>query len=757
MRQDNEVLILKMLKSSTVRNHLEHPMWDLMMKNIYTLNASSLAKQNFQLRVVYKDDATGIDNSNIIEGGPQIKDTPYVKLLGLDKLNFAGDPQPDGNFDYVEDITVDSKNGRIIFPVLEPFGSSLAEKFKSEPGLIDKYIFSDLYKKTLTDAQQLATKNKFFLKGSFQSGVGGDINLPFGVEPKSVTVSAGGQLLSPGSDFIVEGQSGKVKIMNEGVFNSGRELKVCYEKPDLFTNQVRSLLGTRLDYNLGQDIHLGATVQRMSETPPAFLRRVAIGNEPVNNTLLGFDVSLLKKSNGLTRMLDALPFVSTKETSVIDFQGEAAKLLPNVSERVQGNAFIDDFESARVVYSMSSQPTMWKPGAVPVDFAAGTNPRDLASNFRRAKISAYTVDASLYGQGGFALDVPGLDAAEINAYAYERVVTPRGLFPNKDFANNITNLPIGVLDVAYFPSERGIYNLNPNLSTDGLLLNPKSNFGSITRAILNDTDFDNANVEQIEFWLMNPFVEGEVGKVRDGIFNKNNTKGGKLVFHLGDVSEDFVPDGYSNFENGIPSGEKIIDPIRGNVEKTNYGIAPKRQFVINAFDNQGGRAQQDVGLDGLPNVSTEASNLSETTYFSNFLNQTRTKVTNSAALAAIQKDPAGDDFVHYLSGEFNTTPSIIQRYKQYMGLENNSPNTDNPTNSIITEANSMMPDREDLNNDNTINEVESYFEYEVDLKKGMQVGQNFIVDKINEGGVDWFLFRIPIKDKSKYKDRKSVV
>jgi cell surface protein SprA len=265
MRQDNEVLILKMLKSSTVRNHLEHPMWDLMMKNIYTLNTTALSKQNFQLRVVYKDDATGIDNSNVIEGGPQIKDMPYVKLLGLDKLNFAGDPQPDGNFDYVEDITIDSKNGRIIFPVLEPFGSSLAEKFKSDPGLLDKYIFSDLYKKTQTDAQQLATKNKFFLKGSFQSGVGGDINLPFGVEPKSVTVSAGGQLLSPGSDFIVEGQSGKVKIMNEGVFNSGRELKVCYEKPDLFTNQVRSLLGTRLDYNLGQDIHLGATVQRMSE------------------------------------------------------------------------------------------------------------------------------------------------------------------------------------------------------------------------------------------------------------------------------------------------------------------------------------------------------------------------------------------------------------------------------------------------------------------------------------------------------------
>ena len=86
-----------------------------------------------------------------------------------------------------------------------------------------------------------------------------------------------------------------------------------------------------------------------------------------------------------------------------------------------------------------------------------------------------------------------------------------------------------------------------------------------------------------------------------------------------------------------------------------------------------------------------------------------------------------------------------------MGLENNSPTTDNPTNSTITEASSMMPDREDLNNDNTVNEVESYFQYQIDLKPGqLQVGQGFVVDKVNEGGVDWYLFRVSIKDKRNY-------
>ncbi|MFM6948832.1 MAG: cell surface protein SprA, partial [Aquirufa sp.] len=750
-RQDDEILVLKMLKSSTIRNHLDHPMWDLMMKNIYSLNTTSLSKQNFQFKIVYKDDATGIDNSNIIEGVK--KNIPYVSALGLDKLNFAGDPQPDGNFDFVEDVTVDPKNGKIIFPVLEPFGKTLKQNIFTTPDLQSKYIFEELYTKTQSDAVQLASKNKFFLKGSYQAGSGGDISLPFGVDPKSVTVTAGGQSLSLGTDFIIEGQSGRVRIVNESIFSSGRELKVCYEKPDIFSNQVRTLLGTRLDYNLSPDVHLGATVQSMSETPPAFFRRVAIGNEPVNNTLIGLDAAFTKKSNGITRFLDKLPLISTKESSAIDFQGEVAKLFPNVNDRVQGNAFIDDFEAARVIYNMSSQATLWKPGATPHSMLNGIPSIKLESNYKRAKISAYTVDASIYGQGNFAFSVPGLDPNEVNSYAYERVVTPKGLFPNKDFANNITNLPIGVLDVAYFPSERGLYNFNPNLNTLGLFDKPEENFGAITRAITSDTDFDNSNVEQLEFWLMDPFIDKtKGGTIRDGIINGSNTTGGVLKFHLGDVSEDFIPDGFSNFENGIPASEKITDGSKKNVESTVWGIAPKRQFVINAFDNQGGRSVQDIGLDGLPNKTTDGTLLSEESYFKDYLSSVSGKVTNSNALQAIKNDPAGDDFVYYLNEKFNSTGSVIERYKNFMGLENNSPTTDNPTNSNFTQANSITPDREDLNNDNTINEVESYFEYEIPLKpKDLAIGKGFVVDKINEGGVDWYLMRIPIKDAKNYK------
>jgi len=756
-KKDDEVILLKMLKSSTIRNQLNgstrNDMWDLMMKNIYSLNTNAISKQGFQLRIVYKDDKSGIDNTNIIEGKKRLngneedyQNKPWVDALGFDKLNFAGDPQKDGNYDFVEDITIDSKNGKIIFPVLEPFASTYLDKMVDAT----KYGFDELYRKTMTDAAQVTTRNKFYIKGSYQSGVGGDISLPFGVDPKSVTVTAGGQSLSQGSDFMVDA-SGKVKILNESVFNSGREIRVCYERPDLFSNQIRTLLGTRLDYFISKNTRIGATVQNMSETPPAFFRRVAIGNEPVNNTLLGFDASFTRKSNGLTYLLDKLPFVSTKEASFIDFQGEYAKLIPNVNNRVQGNAFIDDFEATRVIYNFNSQPTMWKPGSIPEDILTkkGKRRSDIESNFNRAKISAYTVDASIYGQGSFGLNVAGLE--DVGKYAYERSVSPRGLFPGKDFANNITGLPLGVMDVAYFPRERGIYNYNPQVKVSGnavlLNTNPKDNFGVITRSIGSDTDFENSNVETLEFWLMDPFLENEV--IRDGIFNNKagSSSGGKLTFHLGDVSEDFIPDNYSNFENGIPANESLLKDV--NYYETKWGIAPKRQFVINAFDNAG-RAKQDVGLDGLPNSSDEASTPSESTFFqNNFI----TKITDPQAQALVKQDPSADDYEFYLDEKFSTQKaSIIQRYKNYMGLERNSPNTDNPSASTTTQANTIQPDREDLNNDNTINEVENYFTYEIDLKKNEIQNNKYVVDKVTEGNATWYLFRVPLReayDKSK--------
>ena len=745
-RRDDEMLVLKLLKSATLRNNTAHPMWDLMMKNVYSLNTTQLGRQNFQLRIIYKDDQTGIDNPNLQEGR-RLQNQPLLRVMGLDKLNPLNDPQPDGNFDFVEDVTVDSRFGRIMFPVLEPFGRSLAKKFDpDEEALRNKYVFNELYRTTQIDAQQITEKNKFFLKGAYQGAAGGaTVQLPYGVSEKSVTVRAGGIQLQPGTDFVVEAQAGQLRITNESVTNSGRDIEVCYEQPDLFQNQIRRLIGLRLDYVVSRDMKVGVTAMNMRETPPGFLTRSALGNEPVNNSIIGADLSFRKESRLLTKIIDALPLLQTKEMSSVQFQGEVAQSFAGLHPQVQGRSFIDDFESARTQFDLTRQPQRWRLGATPQQFPQGALANPLEYGYNRARISAYTIDNTFSPQASFGLAQrpPNISDEDLNNF-YERLFAPQDIFTGR--ALSIINLPESVLDIAYFPSERGMYNYNPDLTADGRLKNPRKNFGAITRPIASDVDFDNANVENLEFWIMDPFKTGPNGVIRDGSANPtNNRTGGKLIFNLGEISEDVVKNGRYDFENGLPTAPKI--PGQGqdaNVAQSAWGYATRSQFIINAFSNEpGARAKQDVGLDGLSNA--EERDFFKDTYLNRLTGLT------TAARQQIEADPSGDDFAFYFSAKADSAnEKIVQRYKKYMGMENNTPEFD--ANTAITPAATNQPDIEDLNIDNTINDQEAYYEYEIPLKpEGFTVGKNYVVDKVtapNRAGetVDWYQFRIPVRE-----------
>ena len=746
-RLPDEVLVLKLLKSATLRNNLQLPMWNLMMKNIYSLNTGQITSQGFQLRIVYKDDLTGIDNPNLQEGR-RLQNKPLVQVFNMDRLNQQLDAQPDGNFDFVENITVDSRYGKIIFPVLEPFGEYLNRQFDpDEEGLKAKYVFSELYRTTLADAQQLADRNKFFLRGAFQSGNGAEVQLPFGVNEQSVTVTAGGVPLSPGTDYVLEAQTGRLRIINESVTNSGREIRISYEQPDLFQNQIRTLIGTRLDYALSSDVSLGLTAMHMKETPAGFLTRVAIGNEPVNNTILGLSANIRKNSPGLTRLLDALPMVQTKEMSTVQFNGEVAQLFPGTNPRAKNDSYLDDFEAARTIFDLTRQPVRWRLGATPQQFPQGSFQSPLEYAYSRARVSVYSVDPSIYADGGQGI-TSNVNLDDVKRNVYERYFLPQELFPGR--SARVVQLPESILDVSYFPAERGMYNYNPNLNGDGSLPNPKRNFGAVTRAIASDIDFDNANIENVTFWLMDPFVGGAAGLVRgnpDDTKNRNNTTGGKLVFNLGDISEDVIKDGRYEFENGFPANgdtTKSLDARNGGTEATPWGQAPRQQFVTNAFQS-GGRENQDIGLEGLRNDAEQRR-------FGPYLNSLRSRVTDSNVLADIEQDPSGDDFRFYLGDEADRQKYIVARYKRYMGMENNSPENTS-TNAFLTPASSTLPDIEDLNIDNTVNDNEAYYEYEVDLRPGkLEVGQKYIIDKVVvpveglPGGVTWYQFRIPIRE-----------
>ncbi len=782
---EDKVIYMKMLKSSTIRNNLNHPMWDLMMKNVYSLNMSGIARDGFQLRVVYKDDKTGIDNPNLQEG-LNTKDKPLVRLFGLDKLNQQLDPQPDGNFDFVEGTTIDSRFGKVIFPVLEPFGKSLEKYFVtgSENELIDKYVFYDLYDKTQADAAQQTRKTKFFLRvnatgsgagggfggngavGGLENGVnplsgnpmagmsngitggGFPVTLPFGVDASTVVVSAGGVPLSQGTDYEVDVAIGTVRIINQSIMNSGREIRIDYERPDLFNNQIRTMVGGRFDYALSKDIRLGATLMKYKETPSGFLTRVAVGNEPTNNTIIGFDAGIRRKAPFLTRLVDKLPFIETKEASTFDFEGEYAQLIPGVAPRVNGNSFLDDFEGSRIAYDLSRQAIRWKLGATPDEFKFDKlNQFDLKNNFKRAKISAYNVDISLYGVGGGAgVGSPTNfnDADKENIF--ERSIGPQDIFKGKDITN--VPFPVSVFDISYFPHERGPYNYNTDLDNRGLLKNPKQNFGAVTRAIPSDIDFDNANIEIMEFWMLSPFQNNNKGIVKDGFFNQNNTTGGKLEIHIGDISEDLIPDSQFNFENGISANNTTISSPRSS----EWGFYPTQQFTLNAFENDdAARQKQDVGLDGMNNEK-EAEFFKE-----KFIDKLPSNLS-AEARAKILADPSADDYKYYFNKEFNESndpnKKLIYRYKEAIGLENNSPNTNQTGAVTLSESSTNLPDMEDLNADNTVNDVEAYYKYTIDLKptgaQKLDVGltrPNFtVVDKVDNGDQGtWYLIRVPIR------------
>ncbi|WBO83678.1 T9SS outer membrane translocon Sov/SprA [Hymenobacter yonginensis] len=753
-RSQDEVVFLKLLKATNPAVGLADPSqnpqntnlltrnlptWDLMMKNVYPLNASQLNRDNFQLQIIYKDDVTGVDLISLKEGA-RIQNRPLIEVLNLDNVNPNNDQNADGNFDFFPGITIDPELGKVIFPVVEPFGNYLRSQFDtlgvtpgSDPAnerlLARKYVYDALYNQVQSDAQQVTEKDKFVLRGRFQATATDEITLPgLGIAVGSVRVRAGSVLLEEGRDYQVFYDQAKVKILNPAYLNSANELRVEFEKNALVQVQPRRLLGARFDYRLNQDVNFGATVLHLRENQAPGINRVNIGDEPGNNTIYGFDVNMRRDSRALTKYLDMLPFISTKEPSSVAFSGEFAQLLPGKSQLGNGEngvSYLDDFENARTPYTLGglNSAVAWRLGSTPRTFP-NFDANDITSAYRRAKLAWYSIDQTYYTDG--PSKPSNIGAAELRNH-YTRGITRNEIFPNRDLGTTGNGFEYS-LDMAYYPSERGPYNYNPAIGADGKTLPAglaPQTFGAISREITFDTDFDNANVEYLEFWLMDPFIRGERGVINDSENPPvNNTTGGRLVINLGNVSEDVLRDNNQyEFENGLPTEDANVAT---DTRPTAWGRVTRQQFLTDAFSNApGGRARQDVGLDGL--TDTE-----ETAFF------------NKA-----YADPSGDNFRHHLDPFYDQNDvKLLGRYKQYNGLEGNS-----QENSQLSST--AFPDKEDLNRDNVISETERYYEYQLELGANpgdIAVGNNYVVDRItkqvNGDAVNWYQFRIPIRQYS---------
>lgn len=733
----DQSLYLKLLKGVTVSPHL--PIWDLMMKNVYSLNAYQLKRDHFRLDIKYLSDTTGVLLNYIPAGN--IADKTLLQAMNLDRLDANQESHPDGFYDYIEGYTVQSSNGRIIFPVAEPFGSHLARAIGDEE-IARKYVFHELYDSTLTVAQQVSDKNKFVITGEYQASSGSEISLgAMNVPRGSVVVTAGGVTLVENSDYTVDYTMGTVTILNQSIIDAGTPINVSLENQSMFNMQRKTMVGLDLTYAFNKNFKIGGTIMHLSEKP--ITNKVNTGDELLNNTLWGVNLSYNTQFNWLTNWLNAIPTVNATAPSTLSVTGEFAQLVTHQAPQgsQNGMSYLDDFEATQTGLDLRS-PYAWSLSSTPSMFAESQLNDNTDYGRNRALLAWYYIDRMFTDKNTSLAPSYIKNDHDQLSNPYVREVSVHEMFPNKELSYG-ESTTIQTLNLSFYPEERGPYNLDATqIDSDGNLLNPEQRWGGIMRK-MDNTDFETGNIETIRFWMMDPFLDPE----------NPNYEGGDLYINLGEISEDILKDGMKSFENGMP-----IDGDSTHIETTNWGKVSRNQSLTYAFDNTAGaRKKQDVGFDGLGN-DEEYSFASYKEYLTKL--DTRLSPEAQSRMRNDQfspyNDPAGDNYHFYRGVDYdNEQLSVLQRYKRYNGVEGNSA-SDEDVDDPYYQSSRSVPDVEDINQDNTLNEYERYFQYRISIRpEDLVVGRNYITDSTStevtlrngqKGRAVWYQFKVPVTE-----------
>ena len=730
---NNNNLVVKLLKSTV--SSVDEPMWDLMMKNIYNTGSFQLEEDGFKLNIFYNE-SSPLNYISAVEGTPfptnnnglSLGETPLLNLFNFDRLNSNNDPQfnGDGFFDFVPGMTVLQNNGKIIFTKVEPFGEFLFEKLRLNPNenyngnqdITDdynlnqkKYVYSSLYNSSKTIALQSSEKNKFQVTGKYKSSSGSGIPIgAYNVPRGSVNVTAGGRVLTEGVDYTVNYQLGTVQILDPALQSSGTPISVSVENNATFGQQTKRFTGFNVEHQFNENFLLGGTFLNLNERPVT--QKANYGTEPINNTIFGFNGNFATELPFLTRLVNKFPNIETEAPSNLSVRGEVAYLVPGAPKgtdfKGEVTSYVDDFEGTQNIIDLMS-PQGWSLSSRPKNLGllyndGGEDANGIQNGYDRALLNWYSIDPIFYSS---------IRPSEINdddvSNAYTRRIFIDEIFPQVDIVQGQLSV-INSLDLNYYPEERGPYNMNPQ-NSQNTLTNPSNSWAGITRQITT-TDFEQSNVEYIEFWLQDPFI------------NNSENLGGKLNFNLGNISEDILKDGRKQYENGLPEDGDI-----SLLNETTWGsVVPQNQSLIYAFSTLGEeRGNQDVGLDGYDDQD-------EAIKFPSFSNL---------------DDPSNDNYNYFL----NVDGDILNRYKNYNGLEGNSPETFTNTNR----GSSTQPDAEDINRDNTMNTIDSYFEYEIDITPNSlsDINNEYIKDRkvktvtLPNGTsetIKWYQFRVPVNE-----------
>ena len=713
---ENNTLVVKLLKSNIT--NVEDPIWDLMMKNIYATGAFQLSPEDFKLNILYANPTprnylTPVEPfpASAASQGKPLEERILLEVLNFDRLNIYNDLQPggDGFFDYLPGITVDTQSGRIIFTKVEPFGEFLFDLLGG--GVYDvendqgynlnqqKYVFRNLYAKTKAASLQDAEKNRFQIRGRYTAQSSGGISIgAFNVPQGSVRVTAGGRQLQEGVDFTVNYQAGTVQIIDPALLASDTPIDISVENNAIFAQQNRRFTGLNVEHQFNEKLVLGGTLLNLNERP--LTQKANFGAEPVNNTIFGLNGNFSSEAPLLTRLANKLPNIDTEVPSNLSLRGEAAFLLPNSpkSADFQGEttAYLDDFEGAQALIDIRA-PLNWILASPPVEFLEGRT--DISVGFERAKMAWYSIDPIFYT----SQRPSSLSDDDISLNTTRRVAINE-IFAETDLVQGQTQVQT-TLDVAYYPEQKGPYNANPNFEAEA----PGDKWAGIMRS-LNSTNFEQTNVEFVQFWVLDPYVDGQTPAANAG----------ELVLNLGNISEDILRDGRKQYENGLPGGTNNEAP-----RPTIWGQVPATQSLVYAFDaDPTNRTLQDIGLDGLDDLDEQS-------------------IYNGPI-----DDPALDNFQFYLDREGD----ILERYLDFNNTQGNSPVEVSDTNRGST----TLPDVEDVDRDLTMNTVNSYFEYRIPIQPGVTTADRYVTD-IREGLTStlpngtqinrrWIQYKIPLND-----------
>jgi len=535
-----KVAVLKLIYVSNLQPGFT-TLWNRQMKNVYQLQGvRNVDISNSAIRVTF---GVPPDTSEVfrVSGAPRI-----VTALGVDRYNTSNEATPDGQFDIRIPAFFNPTNGEIIFPSTEPFRSGLRASLGANA---EPFVLDGLYNRTRDEARLDTRANQYTIAGDIAGAGGSRIQLgAFGLAPGSVRVFANGEQLKEGIDYRLDGFNGEVALLSAKAANSTGSLTVEYEQNDLITTAVRTLLGLRADYDLLDNrfvrSRLGMTFMRYSQSIQTDKLLLDRGDEPTSNTMLGFDGTVEYKPGWLTRAIDALPFIDTKEPSLFTARAEWATSIPDpstlsslvASDSGRGAAYIDDFESnAKRQIQLSTNYSYWRPASAPADDRLGSD------------------DSSRVARKGLF-------------WWYNRQpanINENEVYPNRDAGFAFRQ--ISVLDMLFDPAERGIYNPNKNYAS----VSRDSVWGGMMRALsVYNTNLNNENVDFIEITM----------KVAEGMGSD-----AKMYIELGQISEDLIPNRILDTEDGITAanpqrddilneGEDIgIDGLNNDQERALYG------------------------------------------------------------------------------------------------------------------------------------------------------------------------------------------